>query len=389
MFCHHGIHSFLFIYLLAASAKLKAATTTAAASATPAKVSTATSSATTSKVTTPATAKATTAAATSAAATTAKVSTPATAASKPKEPETSQPRPTTRLSKILSHSSSDPSIKPANPEKMVGPGKPEPEIKSKANAAKPVQPVPASKEEAREPLNKAEVKTKITEQHAPQKVDRTLYGTNDSSSEESSEEAEVSNLNKVSTRNLSSTLASLASRSNVSAAAATHKYVDDDDVSDDDDASTKPDDVLQTIKFGSDVMQTMRAKRNEILMHHETSNPEKSGPPVRKDYSTMRQEKTITPSRKVTQEKDERSAAKETEMLKQEFNSRLEKIHDDVTELIETHKSSIEDRVKEIIRQETGELRKEFRQDRCEQVGEGLKSFTNIYLLGSGKTNKD
>ena len=351
-------------------------------------MSTATSSATTSKVTTPATAKATTAAATSAAATTAKVTTPATAASKPKEPETSQPRPTTRLSKILSHSSSDPSIKPANPEKTVGPGKPEPEIKSKASAAKPVQPVSASKEEAREPLNKAEAKAKITEQSAPQKVYRTLYGTNDSSSEESSEEAEVSNLNKVSTRNLSSTLASLASRSNVSAAAATRKDVDDD-VSDDDDASTKPDDVLQTIKFGSDVMQTMRAKRNEILMHHETSNPEKSGPPVRKDYSTMRQEKTITPSRKVTQEKDERSAAKETEMLKHEFNSRLEKIHDDVTELIETHKSSIEDRVKEIIRQETGELRKEFRQDRCEQVGEGLKSFTNIYLLGSGKTNKE
>jgi hypothetical protein len=65
--------------------------------------------------------------------------------------------------------------------------------------------------------------------------------------------------------------------------------------------SLKPDDVLQTVKFGTDVMQQMRAKRNEILMTHETSIPEKSGPVVRKDYSSIRKEKTMAPSAKVVQ----------------------------------------------------------------------------------------
>ena len=73
------------------------------------------------------------------------------------------------------------------------------------------------------------------------------------------------------------------------------------DVSEED-VSMKPDDVLQTVKFGSDVMQQMREKRNEILQTHETSAAEKSVPIVRKDYSSIRKEKTISPSPSLVQE---------------------------------------------------------------------------------------
>lgn len=117
-----------------------------------------------------------------------------------------QPRPTTRLSKILSHtSSSDSSVKH--------------EAEVKIEACKEAK---TSKEEPTKKLEKALPNTIKKVEHI------SLYGrgvmadanVNDadddvSSDETSSDEIEISNLNKASKRNLSSTLASLASNRNV------------------------------------------------------------------------------------------------------------------------------------------------------------------------------
>ena len=220
---------------------------------------------------------------------------------------------------------------------------------------------PQKVEKVLEPQKVEKVKVVLTKPVKEQEPPKSLYGgkvienIEPSSDESISEKVETkdSNLNKAPTRNLSSTLASL-------------KVDVDDDVSSDDsseDVSVKPDDVLQTVKFGSDVMQQMRAKRNEILKSHETSavNSETAKAPiVRKDYSSFSKEKTITPTQKVVEKKEDKFPA--------EFDSKLEKLQVEMTSMIVSHKSSIENRVKEIISAETGELRKEFRQERIEQV---------------------
>ena len=113
-----------------------------------------------------------------------------------------QPRPTTRLSKILSHtSSSDSSVKH--------------EAEVKIEACKEAK---TSKEEPTKKLEKALPNTIKKVEHI------SLYGrgvmadanVNDADDDvTSSDEIEISNLNKASKRNLSSTLASLASNRNV------------------------------------------------------------------------------------------------------------------------------------------------------------------------------
>ena len=133
----------------------------------------------------------------------------------------------------------------------------------------------------------------------------------------------------------------------------------------------RPDDVLQTVKFGSDVMQQMRAKRNEILMSHATSDEAAKSSSTRRDYSTVVKEKTITPTPKIVVDKHKDVEPKKVEKsypVPGEFEAKLERLQSDVTVMIESHKSSIELKVKEIISTETEELRKEFKQDRVEQV---------------------
>ena len=119
-------------------------------------------------------------------------------------------------------------------------------------------------------------------------------------------------------------------------------------------------------------MQQMRAKRNEILMSHATSDEvAKPTMSTRKDYSTMMKEKTITPTPKIVVDKPKEVEPKKVEKsypVPGEFEAKLERLQSDVTSMIESHKSSIESKVKEIISTETEELRKEFKQDRVEQV---------------------
>ena len=297
--------------------------------------------------------------------------------SKPIAETTSQPRPTTRLSKILSHTgSSDSSLRSS--EKQIK--NEQTEIKT-ALEMKPVK-VTAKKDIiVKEVEKKNQEPQKVEKVPEPQKVKvvltkpikeqeppKSLYGgkvienIEPSSDESVSEKVEPknSNSNKVSTRNISSTLASLATR----------HVIEDDDISTDEsseDVSVKPDDVLQTVKFGNDIMQQMRAKRNEILMSHETSAAMNAEPAiVRKDYSSFSKEKTITPTQKVVEKKKEEKLT--VNPFPVEFESKIETLQVDMTSMIVSHKSSIESRVKEIISAETGELRKEFRQERIEQV---------------------
>lgn len=118
-------------------------------------------------------------------------------------------------------------------------------------------------------------------------------------------------------------------------------------------------------------MQQMRAKRNEILMSHATSDEVSKPTSTRKDYSTMMKEKTITPTPKIVVDKPKEVEPKKVEKsypVPGEFEAKLERLQSDVTSMIESHKSSIESKVKEIISTETEELRKEFKQDRVEQV---------------------
>ncbi len=134
---------------------------------------------------------------------------------------------------------------------------------------------------------------------------------------------------------------------------------------------SRPDDVLQTVKFGSDVMQQMRAKRNEILMSHATSDAAAKPLSNRREYSTVVKEKTITPTPKIIVDKHKDVEPKKVEKsypVPGEIEAKLERLQSDVTVMIENHKSSIESKVKEIISTETGELRREFKQDRVEQV---------------------
>jgi hypothetical protein len=118
-------------------------------------------------------------------------------------------------------------------------------------------------------------------------------------------------------------------------------------------------------------MQQMRAKRNEILMSHATSEAVAKPISNRREYSTVVKEKTITPTPKIVVDKHKDVEPKKVEKsypVPGEFEAKLERLQSDVTVMIENHKSSIESKVKEIISTETEELRKEFKQDRVEQV---------------------
>jgi hypothetical protein len=126
----------------------------------------------------------------------------------------------------------------------------------------------------------------------------------------------------------------------------------------------------------------MRAKRNEILTSHETSI-------VRKDYSSLRKEKTITPSQKVLEKVTNKSEKVPSAL---EFDAKLDRFQAEMLSTLEQQKRSVESRVVEILAEETEQLRKEFRQDRLQQVGskmlqklalrvrQGLLVFFYIYF---------
>ena len=66
--------------------------------------------------------------------------------------------------------------------------------------------------------------------------------------------------------------------------------------------------------------------------------------------------------------KDENESAK---YARGEIDSRFEAMQKDLTKMIDGQKTVIETRVKQIISEETGELRKEMQRERVEQVSDG------------------
>jgi hypothetical protein len=130
--------------------------------------------------------------------------------------------------------------------------------------------------------------------------------------------------------------------------------------------SFRPDDVLQTVKFGEDVLQQMRAKRNEILTSHGVSQR----PPEPKVVKLATQEKIIMPSSKVSGQMASRQKDYEDQISKvaSEFDGKLGAIQADMTEMMKTQKAELEEKMREIVSAETGQLRKEFRMERELQV---------------------
>ena len=279
----------------------------------------------------------------------------------------------------------DSPLKPANTLKPL-----ENEIKN-ISKPEPLKEIVSAKPQSKDTgqIQKTELKieniSKIgTKSEAISQPPKSLYTANtviqniEISSEESSEMSDKESKNINPGRNLSSTLASLGTKKEIRELS----YSDESS----EEISAKPDDVLQTVKFGTDVMQQMRAKRNEILMSHATSNQNsdvaKSSQNVRKDFTSNAKEKTITPTPKVAEPKpkivekklelkDLPTSAPTIEVsypVSGEFDEKLVRLQKDMVKMIETHKTSIELKVKEIIIAETGELRKEFRQERAEQV---------------------
>lgn len=135
----------------------------------------------------------------------------------------------------------------------------------------------------------------------------------------------------------------------------------------------RPDDVLQTVKFGEDVLQQMRAKRNEILTSHGISQK----PPEPKVVKLSTQEKIIIPSSKVSDQMASRQKDYEDQLSKvaSEFDDKLGALHSDMTEMMMTQKAELEAKMREIVSAETGQLRKEFRMERDLQVSCFLDSF--------------
>ena len=275
----------------------------------------------------------------------------------------------------------DSPLKPANTLKPL-----ENEIKNIIKP-EPLKEIVSAKPQSKEQKTELKIEniSKIgTKSETISQPPKSLYTANtviqniEISSEESSEMSDKESKNINPGRNLSSTLASLGTKKEIRELS----YSDESS----EEISAKPDDVLQTVKFGTDVMQQMRAKRNEILMSHATSNQNsdvaKSSQNVRKDFTSNAKEKTITPTPKVAEPKPE-IVEKKLELkdlptsaptievsypVSGEFDEKLVRLQKDMVTMIETHKTSIELKVKEIIIAETGELRKEFRQERAEQV---------------------
>ena len=275
----------------------------------------------------------------------------------------------------------DSPLKPANTLKPL-----ENEIKNIIKP-EPLKEIVSAKPQSKEQKTELKIEniSKIgTKSETISQPPKSLYTANtviqniEISSEESSEMSDKESKNINPGRNLSSTLASLGTKKEIRELS----YSDESS----EEISAKPDDVLQTVKFGTDVMQQMRAKRNEILMSHATSNLNsdvaKSSQNVRKDFTSNAKEKTITPTPKVAEPKpkivekklelkDLPTSAPTIEVsypVPGEFDEKLARLQKDMVTMIETHKTSIELKVKEIIIAETGELRKEFRQERAEQV---------------------
>jgi len=130
----------------------------------------------------------------------------------------------------------------------------------------------------------------------------------------------------------------------------------------------RPDDVLQTVKFGEDVLQQMRTKRNEIISSHATS----SKPSESKIVKQANQNKVITPTAKMSESTVDKVKEHEERLSKvgEEFDTKLNHLQNDMTLMMSQQKSELEIKMKEIIINETTELRKEFKQDREEQVNE-------------------
>lgn len=120
--------------------------------------------------------------------------------------------------------------------------------------------------------------------------------------------------------------------------------------------------MLQTVKFGEDVLQQMRAKRTEILTSHGVG--QKPAEPKVVKLSTK--EKVLLPSSKV----DTKTKDYEEQLSKvvSEFDCKLDNLQADINELMMVQKVEIEKKMKEIVTTETGQLREEFRLERELQV---------------------